>query len=230
MVQNPQTNKQLTAQLGQLTTLVANLATTVYNLASARGSNPPPVAQQAAATGFTLTPGLTAGDNLIDFSTKNRLALYKAGIEPLLTAFDLKVEQLVIFEKELANKVSSMGWNKGAQHITTYKNQYDRTIDIMPKYGQINHLTLKATYKVFVKESGTCGQQYAAENNEQMWHCINNSLTKQAKVNVLSNCKDYEINNNRVKKIAAHLLYKIIMCLATLNSNTTGPSTLSKPP
>ncbi len=94
MVQNPPTNEELAAQLGQLTTLVANLATAVNNLAAARGANPPPAAQQAAATGFALTPGLTAGNNLIDFSTKNGLALYKAGIEPLPTAFDLKVEQV----------------------------------------------------------------------------------------------------------------------------------------
>ncbi len=90
MVQNPPTNEELAAQLGQLTTIVANLAAAVNNLATTGGANPPRTTQQAAATDFALTPGLAAGNNLINFSTKNGLALYKAGIEPLPTAFDLK--------------------------------------------------------------------------------------------------------------------------------------------
>ncbi len=71
-----------------------------------------------------------------------------------------------------------MGWKKGAQNITTYKNQDGCTIDFISKYGQINHQTLKATCEEFIKETGICGQQRAAQNNKQMWHCINNSLTK----------------------------------------------------
>ncbi len=62
----------------------------VDNLAAAGGANLPPAAQQAAATGFALTPGLAVGNNLINFNTKDGLLLYKAGIEPLMTAFDLK--------------------------------------------------------------------------------------------------------------------------------------------
>ncbi len=221
MAQNPPTNKQLAAQLGQLTTIVANLATAINNLTTAGGLNPNPLAQQAAATGFALTPGIAAGDNLINFSTKNGLVLYKAGIEPLPTAFDLKAEQVVIFEKELANKVSSMGWNKGAQNITTYKNQDGCTIDLISEYGQINHQTLKTACENFVMQTGIRGQQRAAQNNKHMWRCINDSITKQAKAKVLSYRDDYEINNNGVKKIAAPLLYKTIMRLATLDSNAT---------
>ncbi len=111
MAQNPPSNEKLAAQLGQLTTIVANLATAVNNLAGAGAANPAP----AAAAAFALTPGLAAGNNLIDFSTKNGLALYKAGIEPLPTPFDLKAEQVVVFENELANKVARWAGTKASR-------------------------------------------------------------------------------------------------------------------
>ncbi len=114
-----------------------------------------------------------------------------------------------------------MGWNKGMQNITIYQNQDGRTFDLIFEYGQIDHQTLKAACEDFVMETGIRGQQRVAQNNKQMWRCINNSLTKQAKAKVLSYCNDYEINNNRVKKIAAPLLYKTIMHLAALDSNAT---------
>ena len=157
MTGNPPSIEILTAQLWQLTTLVANLATPFNNLDAAGAANPAPV-----VAAFTLTPGLTAGNNLINFNMTNGPALYKAGIEPLPTPFHLKAEQVIVFEKALANKVSSMGWNKGAKKITTYLNQDDLTIDLISEYGQIDHQTLKTTCKEFVKETGARGQQSAA--------------------------------------------------------------------
>ncbi|KAL7461530.1 hypothetical protein ACHAXS_001949 [Conticribra weissflogii] len=114
-----------------------------------------------------------------------------------------------------------MGWNKGMQNIIIYQNQDGRTIDLISEYGQIDHQTLKVACEDFVMETGIRGQQRVAQNNKQMWRCINNSLTKQAKAKVLSYRNDCEINNNGVKKIAAPLLYKTIMHLATLDSNAT---------
>ncbi len=82
----------------------------------------------------SITPDLTADNNLINFNTKNSLVLFKAGVEPPPTPFDLKEEQ-VAFEKELANKVSSMKGNKGAQNITMYQKQDDSTIDLISEKG-----------------------------------------------------------------------------------------------
>ncbi len=70
MAENPPSNKQLAAQLGQHTTLVANLETAINNLTAASTAFLAPV-----AAAFALTPGLVAGNNLIDFDTKNGLAL-----------------------------------------------------------------------------------------------------------------------------------------------------------
>ncbi len=63
-------------------------------------------------------------------------------------------------------------------------------MDLISKYGQINHHTLKSVYEEFVKETGALSQQQAAQSNDQMWCCINNQLTKQAKSKVLSNSDD----------------------------------------
>ncbi len=91
-----------------------------------------------------------------------------------------------------------MGWNKGMQNITIYQNQDGRTFDLIFEYGQIDHQTLKAACEDFVMETGIRGQQRVAQNNKQMWRCINNSLTKQAKAKVLSYCNNYKIDNNGV--------------------------------
>ncbi len=107
MAQNPPTNKELVVQLRQLITQVANLAMTVNKLATGGGANPPPAAQQAAAACFGIAPGVTWCNNLIDFSMKNELVLNKAGIEPLLATFNLKVEQFVIVEEGFMNKIRS---------------------------------------------------------------------------------------------------------------------------
>ncbi len=56
-----------------------------------------------------------------------------------------------------------------------------------------------------------------------MWHCLYNSLTKEAKVTLLTYCKDYEILINGEPKIVAPLMYKTIMRLATLYSKELSP-------
>jgi hypothetical protein len=61
----------------------------------------------------------------------------------------------------------------------------------------------------------------AAQNNEQMWHCLYSSLTKEAKATLLTYKRDYEVMVNGQPKIVAPLMYKTMMRLATLDGNTT---------
>lgn len=57
------------------------------------------------------------------------------------------------------------------------------------------------------------------QNKKQMWHCTNNTLAKQTKVQVLSYCNDYEYKVNGAKKITALFLYKTVILIATIDSN-----------
>ncbi len=125
-------------------------------LAAAGASNLALAAQQQA-TGLALTPGLAPGNNFTHFNTMNSVALFWAGIEPLPPPFNMKVEQVIIFVKDLASKVGSMGWNKGIKNITTHQNL---TIDLICEYGQIDYQIIKTACKNFVKETGAIGQQY----------------------------------------------------------------------
>ncbi len=71
MAGNPPSNKQLAAQIGHFTTLAANLGTAVNNLATAGADD-----QAPTGTALAHTLGLAAGNNLINFNTKNGLVLY----------------------------------------------------------------------------------------------------------------------------------------------------------
>ena len=65
--------------------------------------------------GFATSPGVAALEELIDYKTKHCASLYKQGTKALGTTFSMMASQVVIFEKELADRASMMGWDKGTQ-------------------------------------------------------------------------------------------------------------------
>ena len=131
----------------------------------------------------------------------------------------MKAAQVVIFEKELQDRASMMGWDKGAQNILKFTNRDGRQISLIAEYSQIDAETLKTACETFI--TGINSDKRAAQNNEQMWRCLYNSLTEEAKATLLTYRKDYEILVNGESKVAAPLMYKTIMRLATLDGNAT---------
>ncbi len=71
--------------------------------------------------------------------------------------------------------------------------------------------------KLFMKNGS---QQQVTLNNEQMWLCINSTHSKQVMSKVLLFHNEYKIDNNGVKRVAASLLCKAIVMLATLFNAT----------
>ena len=56
----------------------------------------------------------------------------------------MKASQEVIFEKELQDRASMMGRDKGAQNILKFTNKDGRQISLIAEYGQIDDATQKA--------------------------------------------------------------------------------------
>jgi predicted glycosyltransferase len=76
---------------------------------------------------------------------------------------------------------------------------------------------LKTTCKPFTLATGININKQSAQNNEQM----KNSLTVEAKVTLLTYCKDNKVLVNGEFKVVASLMYNTIMPLATLDKNAT---------
>ncbi len=175
-MQTSPTNKELSVQLGQLTTLVGNLTIAINNLTTARGANASPVAHPEAAAGFALTLGLVAGDDLIDFSTKNGLVLCKAGIEPLPTSFNLNAEQVVVFKKE--NRLETRD-TKIELTVTKMVASLTLLLSTVRLNTRPSRLPVKSLPRNHV-------HVVSIEHHKAMNIYINYSLTEQGKTKVLS--------------------------------------------
>jgi hypothetical protein len=216
MAGNAPTNAELAQQIANLTNVVAALANAV-----AAGPAAPQVAAPAPTVAFATSPGVAAVEDLIDYTTKHGASLYKQGTEPLGTPFGMKANQVVIFEKELANRASMMGWDTVNQNILNFTNKDGKNISLIAEYGQIDAETLKTACETFILATGANSDKRAAQNNEQMWRCLYSSLTEEAKATLLTYKRDYEILVNSVPKVVTPLMYKTILRLATLDGNAT---------
>jgi hypothetical protein len=136
---------------------------------------------------------VAAVEELIDYTTKHGASLYEQGTKALRTPFSMKVSQVVIFEKELQDRASMVEWDKGAKNIIKFTNRGGRQISLIAEYGQIDADTLKTGCEPFILATGINADKRATQNNKQMWRCLYNSLTKEAKAMLLTYRKDYEI-------------------------------------
>ena len=152
---------------------------------------------------------------------KHGASLYKQGMKALNMTFNMKASQVVVFQKELADHAKMMGWDKGTQNIMKFKNKDNKDINLIPEYGQINAATLKTACEPFIFAEGANSQKRAAQNNEQMWCCLYNLLSKHAKATLLTYRQDYEVSIGGDDVIVTALMYKTIMQLATLDGNAT---------
>ena len=117
MANQAPTNAELAQQIANLTNVVANLAQAIGTGGAAGAGG------AGGAPSFATSPGVADVDQLIDYTTKRGASLYEQGTKALATPFDLKSNQVVIFQKELKDRASMMGWNQGNQGITQFTNK-----------------------------------------------------------------------------------------------------------
>ena len=123
----------------------------------------------------------------------------------------------VAFVKAFENRCTIMGWNKGIQNITQFANAQGVVVDLVKNYGQIDEATLRTACEDFCSIGGTRSSQRAAQNNHMMAQCLKKSLT----VALLARLEPYQAQYLFNGVEYAPLLYKVIMCLATIDSVAT---------
>ena len=223
--QNDPTLAQLQAELLQLRTQFTTLQTTNTSMATQLNAlQAAPAATHAAtaqaiAVAFALRPATSNLTGLINFASKLGTMVYKEGCKKLSDdeGFPMTPATTSTFVKAFNNRCNIMGWNQGTQGITSHANATGVIVDIVKAYGQIEETTLKTCCDDFCKAGGANFQNRAAQNNHMMAQCLTNSLTPAAQARL----EPYQAQFTFDGIEYGPLKYKIIMCLATINSVAT---------
>jgi len=179
---------------------------------------PPPLPVIAQ---FAEAPALANVDAILDYSTKQGVAIFDAGCASLPTKYDLGQSGLVVFVRELQDRARTQGWSAGMQNITRYLNADGVEIDIITAYGLIDSHTLKMATDQFVIPIGAQYATRKSQNNAQMWRCLMATLTDEAKAKVIAFRNEFEHFENNQTYTSAPLLLKTMMRLATLDNKAT---------
>ena len=176
----------LLAAIQQLVQGNQALVTALQAAAPAGGAPAPLPPQPPAAVQFAEAPALANVDAILDYSTKQGVAIFDAGCASLPTKYNLGQAGLVVFVRELQDRARTQGWSAGAQNITRYRNSDGVEIDIITAYGLIDDRTLKTATDPFVLPGGAEYATRKSQNNAQMWHCLMATLTDDAKAKVIA--------------------------------------------
>jgi hypothetical protein len=210
--------QQLQNELQTVRNANTDLATQLNTLQNA-GVAAQTTAPAPQAHTFVLTPATSNLTGLLDYSSKLGGHVYKEGCKKLTNdeGFAMTPATMATFVKVFANRCSVMGWNQGAEGITLLQNSAGVDVDIIKAYGQIDEITLKTRCNVFCMAGGAKFQSCAAQNNHMMAQCLKNSLTPAA----LTRLEPYQAQYTFNRIEYGPLMYKIIMCLATIDSVAT---------
>ena len=211
----------LLAAIQQLVQGNQALVTALQAAAPAGGAPAPLPPQPPAAVQFAEAPALANVDAILDYSTKQGVAIFDAGCASLPTKYNLRQAGLVVFVRELQDRARTQGWSAGAQNITRYLNSDGVEVDIITAYGLIDDRTLKTATDPFVLPAGMEYGTRKSQNNAQMWRCLMATLTDDAKAKVIAFRNEFEQVQNNQTYTSAPLLLKTMMRLATLDNKAT---------
>ncbi len=168
-------------------------------------------------------PKMLGADDLIDYKKKQWSAIFEQGCKALdnkallTNSFAMTLDQIIIFVEAFHPCAMTMGWNQGTRQITLFANSAGRQVDIIKSYGQIDEATLKSACENFCKPGGVKSQTRAKQNNIMMSICLTKLLTADSQARLLTYQNEYRFDGFEY----ALLMYKIIMCLATIDSVAT---------
>ncbi len=148
--------------------------------------------------------------------------IYKKGCsaldnKALTDGFNMTPNETIVFVEAFKQKAKSMGWSTGTKPINNFVNSSGVSIDIIKNYGQINLATLKTACERFCKAREVDTESRAKQNNTMMVNCLVNLLSLAAKVCLLTYHNEYTFDGIEY----APVMYKVIMCLTTIDSIAT---------
>jgi hypothetical protein len=143
----------------------------------------------AAQIQFALAPAL-ANEGLIDYATPEGAKLYRAGIEKLPgDPFNCEPHGIKVFLSTLEDRATICGW----MHILMIPedaNEPDEALlSLLQNYGRLTLGQVRAHAAIYIDQ-----EDRMAQDNAQLYHCLMNSLTKEAKAKVMIWRQEYTVN------------------------------------
>ena len=174
-------------------------------------------AQQQAAAGpaqpqYALTPGRANPGAFIDYNTRAGIDLYKMAIAALPHKFDVDSSQITQFVEDLRDRAKSSGWSEAGGNIITIPDSNGTNHDLITNYGE---LTVTDVRNHAITYMGN--QVRAAQNSQQMYECIMNSLTEAGKNKILNESSEYTVAN----EFSGTLLFKLLMKKTVIDTRAT---------
>ena len=161
---------------------------------------------------FARTPGDLDADNLIDYSTKEGRATFKAAIASLgEEKFDAKSGGINGFHEKLMRRAKECGWNQGRGDIITVNG-----INSIVHYGRVTTDQIRTEATAYVDNSSR-----QTQNNSQMYRAIMNSLTEECSSKIINRPSEYTISIGNTEYISAILLHKSLMQRAIVDTRST---------
>ena len=182
------------------------------------GNVPPadvPPAEERTAE-FALSPSLLPqAAGFIDYATREEQKLYSVATAPLDDdeKFDGKGDNLALFKELLKSRVREAGWENGNGNIIDIRTEGGRTKNLITEYGQITVEQIKsnATENIVNKQSR------AAQNNHNMYECLEKSMSSDMNKQMISEIEGCEVGSTKI----AALLYKLIMSKCEIDTKAT---------
>jgi hypothetical protein len=165
-----------------------------------------------AAPVFALAPALV-NDGIIDYATAEGAKLYKAAIDPLPgDAFNCEAHGIKVFLANLEDRASRSGWANIFMIPEDADDPDNNLVDIIHNYGQLTLQQVRDHASTYIDQHNR-----QAQNNAQLYHCLMNSLTKEAKAKVMIWRRDYTVLN----ELSGACLLKIIIRESHVDTRST---------
>lgn len=156
---------------------------------------------------FALTPA-SVNHLPIDYSTSEGVKLYKIGCEKLPLEYDLSSAKMNIFLQQLRNRARKANWVPSL----TWTPQNKPRMYFLDHYGEITKDEVVQYVRTYQGQPTR-----AAQNMEQMFECIVNSLTEAAQATIYASPDEYALNGTP----DGLLLLKYIIRNAYIDTNAT---------
>ena len=137
----------------------------------------------AAGDHFARTPA-QAKDGIINYGTSDGMKLYNAAVQALATKYSGKAGDMHLFLKAVGKRVQKFGWDR----IVNIPVEDGSTRNLLEQYGLISLSAVRAHAQTYESIRGR-----DAQNASQMFDFLEESLSEEAKLMVLSDFDDYTI-------------------------------------
>ena len=166
---------------------------------------PPPPTQ------FARSPGQSNPGNLIDYTTTTGFKLWTESIAPLATKFTAEGKDVNAFAEAIVERANRAGWNAQGGNIIDV-NVNNELINLLTQYGRLTTDQIRAHCNTYFNQNNR-----QAQNDQQMYTCIKNSLTPDTEKKILAERDKYHINHVP----CGPLLYKLLLQKAIVDNRAT---------